>query len=81
MLDLQPKGWSKSQPLTPLVRRFQEPELGDTKPIPGFEGSPANTLEIVAVACHGLHLDPLPNGTAGAFDFRRHRTNMHPLRK
>jgi hypothetical protein len=35
-------------------------------------------LEIVALACHGLHLGPFPNCTARAFDFRRHQTKYAP---
>jgi hypothetical protein len=35
-------------------------------------------LEIVALACHGLHLGPFPNCTACAFDFRRHQTEYAP---
>src|ERR1700682_3971121 len=64
--------------LTLLDRRFQESELGNARPIPGFEGSPATALEIVVVAGLGLDLGPLPNRTASAFDFRRHRPNMRP---
>ena len=64
--------------LSLLVRLFHESELGDARPIPSFESSPANALEIVAVACHGLHLSPLPNRTARAFDFRRHQSEYAP---
>jgi hypothetical protein len=48
--------------------------LGDARPIPSFEGSPARALEIVAVAGLGLNLSPLPNRTTSAFNFRRHQT-------
>ena len=48
--------------------------MGDARPIPSFEGSPARALEIVAVAGLGLNLSPLPNRTTSAFNFRRHRT-------
>jgi hypothetical protein len=48
--------------------------LGDARPIPSFEGSPARALEIVAVAHRGLHLGPLPNRTTSAFNFRRRQT-------
>jgi hypothetical protein len=48
--------------------------LGDARPIPSFEGSPASALEIVAVAGLGLNLSPLPNRTTSAFNFRRHQT-------
>jgi hypothetical protein len=48
--------------------------LGDARPIPSFEGSPAGALEIVAVAGLGLNLSPLPNRTTSAFNFRRHQT-------
>ena len=48
--------------------------MGDARPIPSFEGSPARALEIVAVAGLGLNLSPLPNRTTSAFNFRRHQT-------
>jgi hypothetical protein len=48
--------------------------LGDARPIPSFEGSPASALEIVPVAGLGLNLSPLPNRTTSAFNFRRHQT-------
>jgi hypothetical protein len=35
-------------------------------------------LEIVAVAGLSLHLSPLPNRTARAFDFRRHQSEYAP---
>jgi hypothetical protein len=41
--------------------------LGDARPIPSFEGSPAGALEIVAVAGLGLNLSPLPNRTTSVF--------------
>jgi hypothetical protein len=48
--------------------------LGDARPIPSFEGSPAGALEIVVVAGLGLRLSPLPNRTTSAFNLRRHQT-------